>query len=58
MPAPIYVAGGESYELLRRTFRIDPGQVRLVEVAQIPKTAHGKTAYAQLFGARDEGDWP
>jgi acyl-CoA synthetase (AMP-forming)/AMP-acid ligase II len=43
-------------QLLRRTFRIDPGQVRLIEVAEIPRTAHGKTAYAQLFGAADEGD--
>ncbi|WP_167450027.1 AMP-binding protein [Streptomyces hyaluromycini] len=42
-------------QLLRRTFRIDPRQVRLMEVAEIPKTAHGKTDYARLFGATDEG---
>jgi len=43
-------------QLLRRMFHIDPGQVRLIEVAGIPKTAHGKTAYAQMFGSADEGD--
>jgi acyl-CoA synthetase (AMP-forming)/AMP-acid ligase II len=42
-------------QLLRRTFRIDPGQVRLIEVAEIPRTAHGKTAYTQVFEVADEG---
>ncbi|MFG2605990.1 AMP-binding protein [Streptomyces sp. NPDC048514] len=35
---------------LRRTFRVDPTQVRVVEVERISRTTTGKIAYAHIFG--------
>ncbi|MER5948447.1 AMP-binding protein [Streptomyces sp. NPDC001904] len=36
-------------QTLRRTFRVDPTQVRVVAVPHISRTATGKIAYAQTF---------
>jgi acyl-coenzyme A synthetase/AMP-(fatty) acid ligase len=36
--------------LLRRTFRIDPTHVQVVEAGPLPRTAAGKIAYTHVFG--------